>query len=135
MLNTVKKNTFRKQEKICSQKQIDKLFAQRKSITAGPFRMIFLESEGSSLPAVQVLIAIPKKNIKLAVNRNRMKRLVREAYRMNKHTILELYESIGKHCDIAFVFTGRKCISQPETIAAINELLSRLKVTYEKRSE
>lgn len=97
--------------------------------------MIFLESEGSSLPAVQVLIAIPKKNIKLAVNRNRMKRLVREAYRMNKHTILELYESIGKHCDIAFVFTGRKCISQPETIAAINELLSRLKVTYEKRSE
>jgi ribonuclease P protein component len=76
------------------------------------------------------VIAVSKKNFKLAVNRNRIKRLIREAYRVSKYKILQQYTQIGKHCEIAIIFTGKKYITQQETLTAINELLDRLILTH-----
>jgi ribonuclease P protein component len=135
MLNSVKRNTFRKPEKICNQKQIDSLFEEGKSMKSGLFRLLFLETETSRPTPVQVLIAVPKKNMRHAVTRNRMKRLIREAYRMSKYKILEVYTKAEKHCDLAFIFTGKKCVSQAETNTAINELLDRLIHIHEKNTE
>lgn len=135
MLNSVKRNTFRKPEKICNQKQIDSLFKEGKSLKSGLFRLLYLETESTTPAPVQVLIAVPKKNLRHAVTRNRMKRLIREAYRMSKHKIQEVYIKAGKHCDIAFIFTGKQCVSQPETTIAINDLLDRLIIIHEKNSE
>ena len=84
---------------------------------------------------VQVLIAVPKKNLPLAVDRNRMKRLIREAFRLSKHEIVDEYSKTGKHLDIAFIFMGKHSVSQPETLTAINELLDRLILIHEKNSE
>jgi len=135
MLHNIKRNTFRKPEKICNQNQIDALFKDGKSLKAGLFRLIFTETELIKKPVVQVLIAVPKKKLRRAVDRNRMKRLIREAYRMNKHKINELYARLGKHCDLAFVFNGTQCITMAETDSAINELLDRLIHTHEQISE
>ncbi len=135
MPTSVKRNTFRKPEKICSQKQIDLLFAQRKSISNGLFRLIYLESEMLIKPPVQLLIAVPKKNLRHAVDRNRMKRLIREAYRLQKHELVELYQRNEKHCDIAIIFTGKQPISQAETLTAIKGLLNRLILVHEKNPQ
>lgn len=135
MLNSLIRNTFRKPEKICNQKQIDTLFASGKSYTNGLFRIIFLETEPTVMHPVQVLIAVPKKNLRKAVDRNRMKRLIREAYRHTKHKITDVLKNAGKHYDIAFVFTGKSCVSQSETTAAIKLLLDRLILIHEKNSE
>jgi ribonuclease P protein component len=97
--------------------------------------LLYLETEANEQPPVKVLIAIPKKKLKLAVQRNRMKRLVREAYRLSKHKLLEVVARSGKHYDIAFIFTGNKCITQKETLTAINGLLDRLILTHEKNPE
>jgi len=130
-----KRNTFRKAEKLCSQIQIDKLFAEGKSFASGNFRLIYLESDVSKYAPVQVLIAVPKKQQRFAVNRNRMKRLIRESYRLCKHKLLDIYVNERIHCDIAFIFNGKKCVSQAETFTAINVLLDRLILTHEKNSE
>jgi ribonuclease P protein component len=135
MLSTVKRNTFRKPEKICNQNQIDALFKEGKSLKSGLFRMLFVETEVAGKPPVQVLIAVPKKNLRHAVDRNRMKRLIREAYRLSKHSILDKYSKAGKHLDIAFIFMGKQCVSQAETLTAINVLLDRLIVKDEKNTE
>jgi len=135
MIKTVNRNTFRKPEKICNQKQIDRLFKEGKSFYSGLFRLLFVESELSEQPPVQLLIAVPKKNLRHAVSRNRMKRLIREAYRLNKHALIEAHNKSGKHCDIAIIFTGKSCISQSHTLVAINVLLNRLKQTHEKNTE
>jgi ribonuclease P protein component len=132
MPTSTKRNTFRKPEKICSQKQIDSLFAQRKSISNGLFRLIYLESDTSTKTPVQLLIAVPKKNLRHAVDRNRMKRLIREAYRLNKHELVDFYSRYGKRCDIALIFSGKQCITQAETLAAIKGLLNRLILVHEK---
>jgi ribonuclease P protein component len=135
MLSVVKRNTFRKPEKICNQNQIDVLFKEGKSLKSGLFRMLFVEIETPGKSPIQVLIAVPKKNLRHAVDRNRMKRLIREAYRLSKHKILEEYSKAGKHMDIAIIFMGKQCVSQAETSAAINVLLDRLMVRNEKNSE
>jgi ribonuclease P protein component len=135
MVNTVARNTFRKPEKICTQIQIDFLFKDGKSLKSGVFRLIFVETEKSDKSPVQVLIAVPKKKLRHAVDRNRMKRLIREAYRLNKHKINEMYSQIGKHCDLAVIFNGTQCVSQSETTAAIKELLDRLIRNHEQNSE
>jgi ribonuclease P protein component len=135
MLISVKRNTFRKPEKICNQNQIDDLFKDGKSLRSGIFKLIFVETVLSGKLPVQVLIAVPKKNLRHAVDRNRMKRLIREAYRLSKHKILDEVVKTRKHLDIAFVFLGKNCVSQSETLAAINVLLDRLIQVHEKNSE
>lgn len=135
MPEAVKRNTFRKPEKVCNQNQIDALFTQGKSLKSGFFRLIFIETEKSDKSPVQVLIAVPKKKLRHAVDRNRMKRLIREAYRLNKHKIAEVYSQTGTHCDLAVIFNGAKCVSQAEATAAIKELLDRLILTHEQNSE
>jgi ribonuclease P protein component len=132
MLNSLIRNTFRKPEKICNQKQIDTLFASGKSFAAGQFRLIYIQTDKKAKPFIQVLIAVSKKNIRHAVNRNRMKRLIREAYRVSKHKLTDKVESTSKHYDIAIVFTGKQCVSQSETLSAINVLLDRLIQVHEK---
>ena len=135
MLSSLKRNTFRKSEKICNQKQIDNLFKDGKSLKSGLFRMLYLETETQGAAPVQLLIAVPKKNLRYAVTRNRMKRLIREAYRLCKHKLIDTYTNAGKHCDIAVVFIGKQCETQAETPIAINEMLNRLIHTHEKNSE
>ena len=135
MISTEARKTFRKAEKICNQKQIDLLFSEGKSIRSGMFRLHYLLTDAPAIPAVQLLIAVPKKKLRHAVTRNRMKRLIRESYRLHKQNVIELFSSKNKHCNIAIVFTGQQCISQMETHAAIKELLDRLIKTNEKNPE
>lgn len=135
MLSLVKRNSFRKPEKICNQNQIDTLFKEGKSLKSGLFRLLFVETGEKGKSPVQVLIAVPKKNLRHAVDRNRMKRLIREAYRLNKHKILDKYAIAYKHLDIAFIFLGKQPVSQAETVAAINVLLDRLINIHEENPE
>lgn len=135
MPSSVKRNTFRKAEKLCSQKEIDRIFSEGKSLSQSQFRLLYLETEANEQPPVKVLIAVPKKKLKLAVHRNRMKRLIREAYRMGKHKFLEVISQSGKHYDLAFIFTGNKCITQKDTHIAINGMLDRLILINEKNPE
>jgi len=135
MLSAVLRNTFRKSEKICNQNQIDRLFKEGKSLKSGLFRLLAIETEKPGKSPVQVLIAVPKKNMRHAVDRNRMKIQILEAYRLSKHKILDECLKAGKHLDIAIIFMGKQCVSQAETTAAINVLLDRLIVRNEKNPE
>ena len=86
------KLSFRKEERLCSRKLIDKLFCGgvSRSMTAFPLRAIYLLiEEGTEEGKVQVLVSVPKKQLKLAVKRNRVKRQVREAYRRNKQILFD----------------------------------------------
>ena len=76
--------SFPKNEKLKSKKLIDKLFVEGKSVSSYPVKLIYLKTELPSEAPIQAGVTVPKKNFKSAVKRNRIKRLLRESYRLNK---------------------------------------------------
>jgi len=87
--------SYPKKEKLKSQKLIDQLFSEGKSVSAFPLRMVYLKTEFNDEVRFKTGVSVSKRNFKNAVDRNRIKRLLREAYRLNKtayfNNILESY--------------------------------------------
>ena len=81
------RNTFSKEEKLKKKNLITELFASGKSASVFPLRMIYLENDHDSPFKVQAGVSVSKRNFKSAVDRNRIKRLMRESYRKNKYLI------------------------------------------------
>lgn len=98
---------LKKVERLSSQLVIDKLFAGgNASMAAFPLRIVFMkmgEDGSDGKPPVSILVSVPKKRFHHAVDRNRMKRLVREAYRLNKHILWEALEGKDFRLALAFV--------------------------------
>ncbi len=98
------RNTFKKEEKLKSRNLISDLFTSGKSLSAYPLKLIYLQKEHDSPFMIQAGVTVTKRNFKKAVDRNRIKRLMREAYRLNKHLIYES-EYTKKHI-FMFIYTG-----------------------------
>jgi ribonuclease P protein component len=80
--------TFKKEERLCNKKLIDGLFHNGSSFLCYPFRVSWLIAPDSQMVPVQVLFAVAKKRYKRAVDRNLVKRRMREAYRLLKQQTL-----------------------------------------------
>jgi len=93
--------TFNKQEKLKHKKLIETLFKEGKSITLFPLRIVFLQKDHDKDKPLQVGFSVPKRLIKKAVDRNRIKRQLREAYRLNKK---DFYKRIEKKYIIMIIF-------------------------------
>lgn len=78
------KFTFPKKEKLKSQKLIEKLFLEGKAVNAFPLRVLYLQTDFDDGAKIKTGVSVSKRNFKKAVDRNRIKRLLREAYRLNK---------------------------------------------------
>ena len=79
--------SFGREEKLKSKKLIDSLFVEGKSVKKFPLKLIYLPVETSEKPQLQTGVSVPKKLVKTAVARNRIKRLIREVFRKNKYLV------------------------------------------------
>lgn len=119
---------FRKNERIVSQKQIDELFAGdgSHSRAAFPIRVVYVVGERKEgQPPAQVLISVPKRRFRHAVDRNRVKRQIREAYRLNKQLLIDAIPS-EKNVSIAFVWLSDKHIPSVEIENRVKSLLAHI---------
>ena len=120
-------HNFPKREHIVSTRLIEQLFGSGStSMAAYPLRAVFrmVERSQTDVP-VQVLISVPKKRFKHAVDRNRVKRQVREAYRHNKQPLVDAVPT-DKSLLLCFVWVG-DCLA-PSSIVSnrIEKLLTRV---------
>lgn len=113
-----KRYTLGKHEKLKSKKAIDKLFTEGKSFVQSPIRVVFIKNE-TDFPN-QVAFSVSKRNFKLAVDRNRIKRLMREAYRLNKYEL----NSEGFH--VLFIYTNRKIKSFDRVSSSMKIILNTI---------
>lgn len=110
--------TFSKSERLCSKKSIEQLFASQERLFVFPFRialnlMEITEHREDNPAPVQVLISVGKRTFKKAVDRNRIKRLVREAYRLNKTILSSTFPDHSsqmpkKMVHIGFLYSSKK---------------------------
>jgi|WetSurMetagenome_2_1015567.scaffolds.fasta_scaffold1712057_1 ribonuclease P protein component len=97
---------FKKSEKLCSKKIFDSLISDGNSLYLALLKVIYLKNPESAEFPVQVAFSVPKKGFKLAVSRNLLKRRMREAYRKNKHILLDPAEKAG--IKVAFIIVYRQ---------------------------
>ena len=122
-----KKNTLGKKERLKSKKLIGKLFEEGKSIKKYPFRLIYLIQNKNSLKIKnQASFSVPKRNFKKAVDRNRIKRLIKEAYRLEQRKILQDY---NLPFVIMITYLGKKEPIFCDVKENIKELLTLFKET------
>ena len=96
-------NTFSKAERLCSSKLIDRLFSEgNRQISVFPVRLVWLLAD--DIEGIQVLISAPKRNFHHAVDRNRIKRQIREFYRTQSAPLKEAAASKGQGLALAFLF-------------------------------
>jgi ribonuclease P protein component len=81
------KFTFKKEERLSKDKLIQELFEKGSSFYLYPFKVIFMKHPDPAFPVHQILISVSKRNFKRAVDRNTVKRRIREAYRLNKNQL------------------------------------------------
>lgn len=117
---------FSSAEKLKSKKNIDLLFSKGKSINAYPVRAVYLPKKELNGAVISAGVGVPKKKIKLAVNRNLLKRRMREAYRLNNHELKDHLNETGKELNVMFIYTSKQISSYKEIEDKIKVILTRL---------
>ena len=102
------KYTFKKEEKLKSRKLIDKLFQNGKRLKSFPIQLVYLQTDHTSDYLVQAGFSVSKKYFKRAVDRNKVKRLMREAYRLQKNLLLDSEEKDTKKMIFMFIYIGKE---------------------------
>ena len=119
-----KKFSFNKEERLTSKKVIDKLFSEGESFLSFPLKIIFFETSLNSQYPVQAAFSVGKRSFKLAVHRNKIKRKMRETYRLNKH---QLYNILGeKQVAVFFIFIGKEIPEYTQVNCAMEKGVKKL---------
>ena len=120
------KQTLNRNERLHSKKLIDQLFEKGDSFFVYPFKVFTLKAEPNLPYPAQLFISVPKRNIKKATDRNRIKRLIREAYRLNKTIIAGQPKSRGNQLVFGLIYTQKTILSFAEIERKIILILQRL---------
>lgn len=121
--------TLRKSERTCSKIAIDNLFkgGHSRSLSAFPIRVVYLVSDTPQQEQCQIMVSVPKKCFKRAVKRNRVKRQIREAYRLNKAIVTEqMKKHEGKYLAMAFIWLDAELHDTDEIKTKMINLLGRI---------
>lgn len=124
-------NTFCKRERMVSNKLIETLFGGGQSHSAAvyPVRVVYMLASREEVGVtVQVLVSVSKRRFKRAVKRNRVKRQLREAYRLNKHALVEAVEESkpGQSVAVAFIWLADKLYETAKVERCVATLLQRI---------
>jgi ribonuclease P protein component len=98
--------TLGKEERLSHKKQIDRLFNEGHQFIFFPYRIFYQVNEAPADATVQVLISVPKRKFRHAVDRNRIRRVTREAYRLHKYVLVDSLVSKSLKLQIGIVYIG-----------------------------
>ncbi|MBB5394954.1 MULTISPECIES: ribonuclease P protein component [unclassified Mucilaginibacter] len=101
--------TFKKEERLCNKKLIESLFHNGSSFLCYPFKASWMPADSGQLFPVQIVFSVAKKRYKRAVDRNLVKRRMREAYRLNKQVQLyDVLNGAGKKLVLSVSYIGKE---------------------------
>ncbi len=124
--------SFPKQEKVISQKIIEALYSKwNYSVYVFPFKvsMAFVAEQQANC---QVLITVPKRNFKKAVDRNRIKRQIREIYRLNKHLLLNNTALQSKQIAISIAYISKTNLAYNQAENSLQKVINLIALHLEK---
>lgn len=126
------KFTYPKSEKLKSKKTIDLLFSKGKSVSKFPLRLVYVSLEEAIDSEVTVGVSVSKKYFKHAVDRNYYKRVLRETYRLNKHTLLD---SLAKPYAFMLFYQTSERLSYDEIHQKTIQLFEKFALQIQPKSD
>ncbi|MCC6384799.1 MAG: ribonuclease P protein component [Bacteroidia bacterium] len=117
--------TFKKEERLCSKKEISLLFEQGKTLSVPSLRLIWVETQSPDMP-LKAGFSVSKRNFKKASERNRIRRLMRETYRLNKNVLTRQLAERKKGLSCMFIYSSQELPSFHKIQDKIVLLLHRL---------
>ena len=120
-----KQFTLGKEERLKSRKQTELLFSEGKKFTITPFRFHYSFSKAEKI-SLQFGAGVSKRNFKKAVDRNRIKRLIREAYRLQKTELQDKLNEKNMQLNIFFIYTGKELPDYKEVFEKTGKGLDKL---------
>jgi len=123
----VKKKGLSKRERIVSRRLIEQLFenGHSHSLTVFPLRAVYQVFDSSKEYPAQILVSVSKRHFKHAVDRNRVKRQIREAYRLNKQ-ILDIQIHQGRQLAIAFIWMSDELMPSTRVTYSVTSILKKI---------
>lgn len=111
MPNLKQKLTFKKKERLSSKILIDEVFEKGKKFKSYPFIVTYLELdkiENTANSPVRIVITVPKRKVKFANKRNRVRRQIKEAYRLNKPDFYSQLDAKNKNLALFLIYIGKE---------------------------
>jgi ribonuclease P protein component len=119
--------TFKKSERLCNRSSTEKLYSEGSSCKEGALRLVYLPIKSERRDPLKVQIVVPKRHIAKAVNRNLIKRYIRESVRNQKKILTDYLELQGVCLDMSVIYQSSEIKSFLIIDQKINSLLIRLK--------
>lgn len=126
--------SFPKQEHLCSETRINELFLKGESFMSYPFRVVWLASRAETETRIQVVMSVPKKKLKHAVDRNRVKRLLRETYRLHKSVLWQQATALGFSLDIAFIWIPSEILAYAKVEKKMKEAMVKFELLLSEKA-
>ncbi|WP_343308282.1 ribonuclease P protein component [Chitinophaga niabensis] len=124
----IKTYSFNKEEKLKSRKMIETLFRKGKAFSIFPYRVIFMPATlTSDKYPVQAGFSVSSRKFPHAVDRNRIKRLGRECYRLQKQGLYDALAGKSTQMAVFFIYTDKKIADFPTLRDKFSVILERLK--------
>lgn len=119
--------TFQKGERLKSRKVIGALFREGKSFGQYPLRVVYMpvEERRSAFPA-QFAVSVPKKKFPKATARNRIRRQLREAWRLNKHRLYRSLQGAEQQYAILVIYVAQEALPYGQIEKAMRQMIHRL---------
>ncbi len=115
---------FTPAERLKSKKAVEHLFSEGEALFKYPIRALYQCETTPDLAQVKCAFTVPKRSFRKAVRRNRIKRQMREAYRLNKYFLLDQLQ--GKSINLIFIYSGKELLPYRKIELAICKILKKL---------
>jgi len=124
--------TLKKKERLYLNKSIEQLFADSKSVANYPVRAVWRNNEPAEYP-VSAGFSVSKRLFKRAVKRNKIKRLMREAYRMNKSILYDIIDAQNYSVDVMFIYLSKEIPTLERLNKHMTNVLSAMSVKISEK--
>lgn len=137
-MHLAKSFTYNKKEKLKSRKQLEALFSKGKTLLHFPIKIFYLLPEAPSDNIIKTGVGASSRNFKKAVQRNRIKRLLREAYRLNKQPLHQFLQAQNRQLVVFLLYVDKgmpqKGIIQTKMPLALEKLVKELAKQFESKA-